>query len=211
VQGEFSISFDETYRLNELIKDYRRACGNIFFTSKKLSDITELIRGDKVTDICLYNHGNTLKYSIFKSDIIKAISTLNKIIRNCKAVLEGINLLIKPQLSPAAKTNLDVLREELKGLKDKVELGVCSDIGESICEMEDGHYLATALIASRVIRYIIDQIPGRNDEEKLENLTRLNIINKKRKDEKKRFIHASRLSRNFLSHIAGLRQNLKNS
>jgi len=77
--------------------------------------------------------------------------------------------------------------------------------------MEYGHYLATALIASRVIRYIIDQIPGRNDEEKLENLTRLNIINKKRKDEKKRFIHASRLSRNFLSHIAGLRQNLKNS
>jgi hypothetical protein len=70
--------------------------------------------------------------------------------------------------------------------------------------MEQGHFLAASMIASRVICYILNKIPGENDEEKTSKLISLEIIEKERKDERENFIKASRLSRNLLSHKAGL-------
>lgn len=118
--------------------------------------------------------------------------------------MSSFEILLKPKASPDTITKLGSLREELKKLEDKLEDGVNNDLNEAINEMEQGHFLAASMIASRVICYILNKIPSENDEEKTSKLINLGIIEKERKDERENFIKASRLSRNLLSHRAGL-------
>jgi hypothetical protein len=99
---------------------------------------------------------------------------------------------------------------EVKKLENKVERGVVDDLNEAINEFEFGHLLAGSLIASRVIRYIFDKIPGKEDSEekrveaKLNELIERGIVEKDRKDEQRDFIWASKKARDILSHVAGL-------
>ncbi|RLE85100.1 MAG: hypothetical protein DRJ67_09450, partial [Thermoprotei archaeon] len=75
---------------------------------------------------------------------------------------------------------------------------------EAIAEAEWGHYLASAMIASRVIRYIVDKIPGKRDEDKVEYLVESGVVSRDRKDIQKQVITSMRISRNFLSHRVDL-------
>jgi hypothetical protein len=71
---------------------------------------------------------------------------------------------------------------------------------EGIREYEKGHYLASALISSRVIIYSLDKIPGKTDEEKVKRLRSKGKIEKNRKDLEQQFLKASKKARNFFSH-----------
>lgn len=50
------------------------------------------------------------------------------------------------------------------------------NLSEAITEAEQGHFLASAMISSRVIRYIVDNIPGERDEDKVEYLVESGAI-----------------------------------
>jgi hypothetical protein len=53
---------------------------------------------------------------------------------------------------------------------------------KAIEESEQTHHLASALIASRVIIYVLEKIPGKSDGEKIDNLFQKGLIPEKRED-----------------------------
>jgi hypothetical protein len=109
---------------------------------------------------------------------------------------------------------LNQLRTEV----EKIEIYLPDDkqfltknITEAIEEYEQGHLLASALIAARVIMYVYEQIPIEDDskqqssdmtEQKLKTLIKRGIIDEKERDAKKEFISSSKMARNTLSHRA---------
>lgn len=148
-----------------------------------------------------------LKVSLYNNEINKALSILEIIERRCHALLTSLEVLLKPEVPLKVTTQLGLLKEELEKIKDELKTEVYIDIKEAISEMEQGHNLAATMIASRVIRYVLDKIKilGENDEKKVNKLLELKIIEKERKDELQRFMNASKLSRDILSHRAGFR------
>jgi len=74
------------------------------------------------------------------------------------------------------------------------------NLNQAINEYEKEDYLASALIAARVIIYILSKIEGKTDEEKIRFLQDRNIIEKDREDVKEFIIKASKKARNFFSH-----------
>jgi hypothetical protein len=143
-----------------------------------------------------------------RNEIDEALSILEAMRRRCSALLRSLEVLLKPEIPLNVTTQLGLLKKEIKKIQDELEPAIYSDIEEAINEMEQGHDLAATLIASRVIRYVLDKIPGENDEKKANKLIELKIIEKGRKDEYQRFIIASRFSRNMLSHNVGFRLKL---
>jgi hypothetical protein len=140
-----------------------------------------------------------------RNEIDEALSILEAMGRRCSALLKSLEVLLKPEIPLNVTTQLGLLKEEIKKIQDELEPAIYSDIEEAINEMEQGHELAATLIASRVIKYVLDKIPGENDEKKANKLIELEIIKKERKNEYPGFITASRLSRNMLSHNVGFR------
>jgi len=97
------------------------------------------------------------------------------------------------------------LRAELKSLKDRgLDINVIRNLDEAIAEAEQGHWLASAMISSRVISYVVDKIPGDKDEDKVRYLIKRGALPKDRRDVQQRVITSMRLSRNFLSHRVDL-------
>jgi len=93
------------------------------------------------------------------------------------------------------------LKRELDYLEQKgLDITIVRNLREVIMEAEQGHHLASAMISSRVIRYVIDRIPGKTDEEKIKYLTGRGVVPKDQKDKQRQVMSVMRLSRNFLSH-----------
>jgi len=101
-----------------------------------------------------------------------------------------------PALSKDQMGELRSLKEESQKVED-IELQ--KNLLKAIEEYEQTHYLASALIASRVIIHILEKIPGKKDEEKLDNLFQQGLIPEK-KDFKSSILRACRLARNAFSH-----------
>jgi hypothetical protein len=118
--------------------------------------------------------------------------------------MDALDVFLKPKAPPETITKLDLLKRELEKLEDKVKPGIINDVSEALNEMEHGHILAASLIASRVICYIFENMPGKSAEEKVSNLVSRGIIEKERKDEQHSFIRASKKARDIFSHKAGL-------
>jgi hypothetical protein len=122
---------------------------------------------------------------------------------------EILNSIAKSHQPAEPIDRLNSLRMEVKKLENKVERGVVDDLREAIDEIEFGHLLAGSLIASRVICYIFDKIPCKEEskervEAKLNELIERGIVEKDRKDEQGDFIWASKKARDIFSHKAGL-------
>jgi len=108
---------------------------------------------------------------------------------------------LRPLTEPDVLDRLNSLKKKLEELEEKgLDLNVAKNLREAIDEAEQKHYLASAMISSRVICYLVDKIKGKNDEEKVNYLIERGMIPKDRKDVEKQMITSMRLSRNFLSH-----------
>jgi len=153
--------------------------------------------------------GSSLKPRLYyASEFGEVISSLEMLMRNCSVIITVLNDLLKPEMPPKTIDELNSLKRTLIEIEDKLGeeyLYVTENIKEAITEFEQGHHLAAALIASRIICFTLDQILGDNNNEKLNTLIEKRIIKKDRKDEQQAFLRASRLSRNFLSHRPWIR------
>jgi len=95
------------------------------------------------------------------------------------------------------------LRKEINVLlTDGLDQNVYKNLLEAISEYEEGSYLASALIVSRVITYMIEKLGGKRKpvEEFVEGLVKAGLIPKDRKDEQRKLIMAIKTARNFLAH-----------
>jgi hypothetical protein len=197
-------SFHEVSLLEKVIDDYQLLCVRINSLPEmnQFSSFLSFISKDFLMD---KSRPGKLKISLWGDEINEGLSILGVMRRRCHALLASLEKLLKPEIPLNVTTQLGLLKEEIKKIQDELEPAIYSDIEEAINEMEQGHDLAATMIASRVIRYVLDKIPGENDEKKANKLIELKIIEKERKDEYQRFITASRLSRNILSHNVGFR------
>ncbi|MEM2554641.1 MAG: hypothetical protein QXW69_05120 [Nitrososphaerota archaeon] len=199
---------EDIFQLKRIIEDYDSFRSQLPNYSSEYTEIAKLslpyISNDFLYTTDLFTGKRILKITLSFFEIGEAISTLNKIKNICHAFVNALEILLKPQISPHVITQLASLRKELKELENKIEPEISNNIMEAIDEIEHGHDLAAALIASRVICYALDKIPGKNDKERAKKFIELGIIEKERKDEYENFLRASRLSRNFLSHRSSL-------
>lgn len=128
------------------------------------------------------------------------IGYLKIITIRCNSTVEFIRHIISP-ISLKEANKLQSLREQLEKISSTQNMEIfLKNIGEAIKEYESSHFLASALISSRSIIYIIDQIKGTTDEDKINTLIRKKVISKKRKDITINLIKACRKSRNYFSH-----------
>jgi hypothetical protein len=190
----------EISQLKNIIKKYNSLRSELIKCSSEHQEIAKLDLPYISEDFLYLSDRKTLKVALTFPEIGEAFSTLNEIEIECHALIDALEALLKPQIPFSITTQLGSLREELKKLEKDLEVEVSSNIEEAINEIECGHNLAATLIASRVIRYVLDKIPGENEEEKVKKLIESGKIEKGREDELKIFLRASKLSRNFLSH-----------
>jgi len=135
----------------------------------------------------------------------EAVIVLQDIIRGCEVAERSLEALLRLHVEPGVLDELNSLRRELEELESRgLDPNIVKNLREAITEAEQGHYLASAMIASRVICYVISKIPGERDEDKAEHLVKRGAVPKDRKDIQKQLVTAMRLSRNFLSHRVDL-------
>lgn len=205
---EESVSFENVAQFKETIDDYNRLCYNC----SRFDDLKNVIQMLSLSIVVpadlLYLKDfrgvpTALKSSLYSREEKNiALSIMDKAERGCATIVSVLERLIVPKISLEDADRLISLKREVEEIER--DLGerayLARNIKEAIEEYEKGHFLAAGLIASRIVCYVIDQIPGKNDEEKIKKLLEVGVIEKERKDEQETFLHASRISRNVLSH-----------
>lgn len=157
-----------------------------------------------------YHASNSDVYSVTKttlpnlanpSNIQQAKGVLHQMCIECDRVIGFLNASIVP-LSPQDADRLNKLRTELIDVTAELDIDYEKNISEAINEEENGHCLASALITSRVINHVFDQIKGDNIEAQVKFLQDQNIIpkGKEGEDDKAFVLKASKKARNVFSH-----------
>jgi len=137
-----------------------------------------------------------------KSDVEIIVRDL---IIGCKTAESYLENILRPLAEPEVLDRLSSLRRELDELEERgLDLDVAKTLREAVDEAEQGHHLASAMISSRVVCYLMDKIPGKDDDEKVKHLVERGIVPRDRKDIRKQMITSMRLSRNLLSHRVDL-------
>jgi len=128
-------------------------------------------------------------------------SVLLKITIRCDEALGALEAVMRPKLPPDTVNALRGLRDELnKLLSEGLDENIYRTILIAIAECEEGHYDASATIASRPITYIKEQICGSAPiGEMVKILVSKGLIPKDREDEQK-LIEAVKKARDFLAH-----------
>lgn len=151
---------------------------------------------------------NKIKFDIYLKSISisrryetqDAKKAMLRIVVQCEKAI-GLLKKIEAPIPQFAIETLGSLREELKKISDSIEdLNYFRNLDEAIKEYENGHYLASALISSRVIVYLLDRVSGETIKEKIQTLKRDGLLEGKRRDVKESIIKSLKLARNFTSH-----------
>lgn len=144
---------------------------------------------------------NLHSISITNSSEGQIIGSLRILMAHCDSAVSYFKSTIS-SISVEQADKLQSLRKQLGQILiylPEIEF-FTKNIEEAITEFESGHFLASAILSSRVIAYTMDKFEGEKDEEKIQKLIIKKVIPKDRKDVSTNIMKASRLSRNFLSH-----------
>jgi hypothetical protein len=126
---------------------------------------------------------------------------LHQICIECDRVVGFLNASFSP-VSPQDADRLNKLRAELTDVTVELDVEYEKNLNEAINEQEKGHCLASALITSRVVNHVFDQIEGNDIEAKVSFLQDQNIVQKGKEgeDDKAFVLKASKKARNVFSH-----------
>jgi len=141
----------------------------------------------------------SIPYFSRPNTLSEAKGVLRQVSVECDEVIGVLRSLIIP-VSPEDADKLNKLRAEIAEVTIKLDPAYEKNLNQAINEYEKGDYLASALITARVIIYILSQIEGKTDEEKIRFLQDRNIIKKDREDMREFIIKASKKARHFFSH-----------
>ena len=128
--------------------------------------------------------------------------TLCRIQLECDKAIPGLELEISP-LSRIQVVQLEELRKELREMLVEMEDAYERNMIEAIKECENGYFLGSALISSRVIDYIFDQISGGGIKDKIKTLKERGIVREKGGISAEFIMKADKKARNYLSHNLG--------
>jgi hypothetical protein len=152
--------------------------------------------------------GPIMKAFLSPEDIDFVLSMVAKAERGCSIIISVCEDLMKPNIPPASIDRLNQLLAEVEKIEKDLpaeEIFLADNIRMAIQEYEQGHFLASALIASRVIVYVFENIPSEEAQkdrfqQKLQTLIKKGVIDKDRKDEQELFLKAAVHARHYLSH-----------
>jgi len=184
-----------------LIQEFNTALISLFSSGVKTS-IQQMDERELSSVMTLYISEVLSRTRGLPMPVGKLRSPLLKLIARCDDVLGTLEALLKPVVPPETLDTLRGLREEIDELAiSGLGENVYRNFLEAISECEEGHYLASALIASRAIVYMIEQMGGnRPTDEIVKMLVDTGLIPKDRKDEQRELLMAIRTARNFLAH-----------
>jgi hypothetical protein len=208
--------FRNIFYLKSLLEEYNDVCSQ-FLTTLEESSLYSLL--PYVSLDFLYHKPSiesvppSLKSYLSSLDVDVALSMLEQAERGCSIITSVCESLLKPRIPQDSLDKLSQLWDEVEKIEKELPEGkefLITNLGDALYEYERGHFLASALIASRVITYVFEQIPAYEEDQKssdlaklkVEALVRMGIIDKDRKDEQESFLRASKLARNILSHRA---------
>jgi len=134
-----------------------------------------------------------------KFNSYKPRSILRLIIIEGEKVI-GILSDLKYPLTSEEGDKLFHIKNELSKVCENIDINFEKNLNHSLKEAENGHFLASVLITSRVIDFIYHVIPGNELEEKIDFLSKNKIITTDDKELKQQIIKAIRLTRDFLNH-----------
>jgi hypothetical protein len=200
--------FKKIHRLKGLLEDYNRLCSNLR-SLEELSSFYNLL--PEATANFLYQESfrsKTLKSSLYEQDIDMAISEVERAERGCHVITSICEDLMRPNIPPASIDRLNQLMNEVEKIEKNLpaeEIVTADNLRTAIKEYEQGHFLASALVASRVIRYVYEKIPSEGtskdqSQQKLQTLVKMGMIEKDREDEQRFFLRAAVRARDYLSH-----------
>lgn len=122
--------------------------------------------------------------------------TLLKIIFASSNILSAIRQDVV--LTDFAQNKLESITNEIQSIKEQISEESYVNLIDSKETFEKSCFLGSSLISGRLIRACLDQIPGKDIEQKIESLKKLNLI--RDKDGKPSLIKANHFGRNLASH-----------
>jgi len=127
------------------------------------------------------------------------IEELSQIKISCEEII-GI---LESQISPLPKNKfleLHALKKELEGIANQVEKKYFKNIEEAIKECEQGSFLGSVLISSRIVINILEQFRGNNITEKIQDLKSKGLVTEKGEISNDYILKADKKARNYYSH-----------
>lgn len=118
---------------------------------------------------------------------------------------KGIDAL-QSKISPLSGKDIFVLKplkEELQELLSDMPDEYEKNVNEAIIECENGYFLGSVLISSRIIVSVFDQISGNNIQEKIKSLKESGLVKAKGKIPSEYILKSDKKARNYLSHNLG--------
>jgi hypothetical protein len=219
--------FKNIYTLKSLLEEYRGLRIQFFTILKDQNPYNVLpdISYDFLYFKSVYPPSLKLKQHLSQTDIDMALSMLDKAERGCSVMIPVCESLLKPKIPQESLEKLPQLWSEVEELKKKIPEGkefLVRNIREALREYEQGHFLASALISSRVITYVFEKIPLPKEAQMLKNqmrkedqrvrpsvaelkvrtLIERGIVDGGRREEQESFLKFSKEARNILSHQA---------
>ena len=203
--------FKNIHRLKSLLEDYNDL--RTRFLNRFMTVLFESLYNPlpHVSTNFLQDESSTsLKVYLSQQDADIAISEIERAERGCSMIISVCEDLIRPKIPSESIDQLNQLRSEAKRIEKDLladDMLLADNIRKAIEEYEQGHFLASALIASRVIRYDYEKIPSQGTtkdqyQQKLQTLIKMGVVDKDREDEQRLFLRASLRARDYLSHNA---------
>ena len=93
---------------------------------------------------------------------------------------------------------LSSINKELEEIKEELPYNVYTNLKESKDEFERGGFLGSSLVSGKTIRVCLDKITGKDINQKIENLKKLDLV--RDKDGVDSLIKANHYGRNLTSH-----------
>ncbi len=167
-------------RLNALVESYQSAW----------RDFTKFFPQSKVT--IDYVSGYDVKE--YDYDSHKRMALLDRLIVNCETATERLKQAMI-MIPVEERDKLDSLRKALGSIE--INQLVLRHLLKAIDEYEASHYFAATLLAGKASVFILEQLGGTTDEEKVQRLIVAGLVNKDLKD---RFLKSARRARNYFTH-----------
>ena len=207
LRGDVNLTGREFVRL---IKEYNSAVEALGAYKDEIGGmwVTKISHEDIVQEAVKFIHSMPTK-DLLKERLEGIINNpllfrplLIKVLTGCEEALGILESIAWPNVHPRTLNALKGLRDSLTKLKEEgIDHNIYVNLFQAISECENGHYLASALITSRSIVYMIEQMGGnRPTEEIVKMLVDTGLIPKDRKDEQRELLMAVRTARNFLAH-----------
>ncbi|MCX8083265.1 MAG: hypothetical protein N3D17_07795, partial [bacterium] len=170
---------------------FNSICKRIF---KKYNEEIEIVKN--MLGLENYNYFRRIDVPEITNDWF---GVLTEISINCDRIIGLLESHISP-VPPNELIKLNALKEEFQKITDDLDETFMKNIEHAIKSCEEGFYLGSVLISSRIIIYILDHFQGMNLSEKIENLRRLKLIDEKRDITSEYFLKSDKKARNYFSH-----------